>query len=206
MKTMALKMKGIAKTAAVLIFLLINIGCVYLVFLKGNHHIYQENGHMENLQAVLLVISCIIFLMHLPFVEKHQSVVLLSCALLCYSFLLRELDVDDFEIPYFFIVIWSGIGRDIILSAACIVIAIYGGFNFKYYKGKIIFYLFSGLGILLLLCAAFLLVGSLFDHKIINVSYCKFYEEILELNSYYFILLGALVARSCLQGITIRSN
>lgn len=199
-------MNKYGRVVAISILLIINMVCAYFMFVNGNDYIYKENGPMENLQAILLVISCIVFLTSSLHLEKHQKLVLLSCFLLCFSFLLREIDIEAFDIHSFLILIGSGVGRNIMLSIAWICIAIYAGFNYRYYRGKLGLYILSETGILLMIGAAFFIVGDLFDRKIIKVTYNTFYEELAELNGYYFILWGALVSRSSLQGITNRSS
>ncbi len=196
----------LGRAAAIAVFFIYNMILFYLVFRQATENIFAENGLMEMSQALLLATTAVIFLISWRQLEKHHKFVLLSCSLLCLTFLLRELDVADFELPHFLIVIGSGTGRNIILSTAWVFIAIGAFLNWQYYRGKITLYFFSKTGILLMIAACFLLVGAFFDHEVIKVSYYKFYEELAELNGYYFLLLGALVSRASLQGIANRPS
>jgi hypothetical protein len=54
-------MNKYGRVVAISILLIINMVCAYFMFVNGNDYIYKENGPMENLQAILLVISCIVF-------------------------------------------------------------------------------------------------------------------------------------------------
>ncbi|MDR9500789.1 MAG: hypothetical protein RI601_03230 [Desulfurivibrionaceae bacterium] len=200
-------MTKLGRTAAIAIFFIYNTTLFYLVvFLHATAHIFAENGPMEMSQALLLTTTAVIFLISWTGLEKHHKFVLLSCSLLCLTFLFRELDVADFDIPHFLIVMGSGTGRNIILSTAWVCIAIGAFLNWQYYRGKLTLYFFSKTALLLMTGAGFLLVGAFFDHEVIKVSYYKFYEELAELNGYYFLLLGALVSRASLQDIANRSS
>jgi hypothetical protein len=189
---------------AISIFLLVDIILTYLIFIKGNSHVYQENELIENLQAILLTISCIVFLIYSPFVERSLSLIPLSLSLLCFSFLLRELDVEDFAIPAFFRLIGSGTGRNVMLSVLWIFTITYMVFSSLPFRKIISSYLSSKSGVMLLICAGFLIAGALFDSGIIGLEYSTFYEEFLELNGYYMLLMGSLMSHRSLQGITLK--
>jgi hypothetical protein len=165
----------------------------YSVFILNNTIIYAENGPLENLQAILLAISCIVFLAPIAQKRGMAKLIFLFCFLLCCSFILRELDVERLDVPSALKVIGSGIGRNIILTVAFITLFVYAAFKFSYYKKASILFLGSKSGILLMLGGLLLIIGNLFDksHSIIHNA---FIEESFELGGYCFILLSAVAS------------
>lgn len=186
---------------AVFIILVINPFAYYMLVRFGEY-IYQESGPIENLQVIAVIISGILFLRILSRHEKHQKFILLSCFLLCTHILLREIDVEDYDIPRFLIILGSGTGRNILLSIAWLSLIAYAGINYRYYSSRFRLYLTSPMGVLLTLCAAFVLVSTILDSNAIKFTHKKFYEEIIELNAYCMLLLSALASHGSLNYIS----
>jgi hypothetical protein len=187
-----------------LVILTGNIIFVYFAFIKGNNSICEENYFIENLQAVLVITSCLVFLAYLVHMDKPYSFILWSLSLLCFSFLLHELDVEKHDLPSFIVLLGSGTGRNIMLPVLWAFVAVQLLRDFSRLKKVIRDYLWSYSGIMLIICGGLLIAGSLFDHKIIviDVFFRRCYEELFELNGYFMLFGAALTSRSSLRKIS----
>ena len=179
-------------------FLAIVLWSAHAAFVLDNVAIYGENGPLETLQAILLAISCLVFLAPVVLKKGQEKLIPLFLSLLCYSFTLRELDVERLNVHDAVKFLGSGIGRNTTLAVAFMTILVYAGFNFSYYKRAALLFIKSRPGILLLTAGLLLFVAELFE-KSHSISHNAFYEEIIELCGYFFILASALAANT---GIT----
>jgi hypothetical protein len=168
---------------------------VYAVFLDDQVDIIGENGLIENVQVFLLVIAAITYLLSIFFGKSSEKLILCLCSLLCCSFALRELDVENFDIPNIFIVVGSGAGRDAILGTGFVVIFIYAVAHLADYKKAAVKFLRSRAGLLLVAGGMGLCVGYFFAESDTFV-YHVYFEEMAELFGYFVILLSSLAARS----------
>ena len=157
-------------------------------------HLHRENDLLENLQIVLLVVTTITLLVYAFYENRYLRFYSLAGAILCFSFFLRELDMKTLDIPGFFIYLGSGIRKKTLLATLWLCLVGYGAVNYQKIKPhdyrdlmcqKSTFSVFLGGGLLIL--------GGLFDRKIIAASYAQFVEELLELNGYFLIAMGAVL-------------
>mgnify|MGYP000061139748 FL=1 len=164
----------------------------YSVYLLDQTSIYAENGPLENIQVFTLISSCLVFLLPVLHQKREDKLVLLFFSFLCFSFILREIDVEHFDIPIFFKTIGSGIGRNIMLATGFIGMATYALLNIAYYKILTRVYLLSIEGILIIMAGILLYIGDYFEHYKL-IQHHVFLEEIFELSGYVLILLAALI-------------
>lgn len=167
----------------------------YIVFQENGVHVYAENSVIENIQAYLLAIASSVYLMTAIFEQRSDKLIIVFCSVLCLGFLLRELDVERFDIPYALILIGSGTGRNVILTAAIVVILGCAAFRFSHYKAVSARFLKSRSGQLLIAGGVFLLVGQFFE-KHHSIAHHVFLEEIHELFGYFLILLSSVLSSS----------
>lgn len=165
----------------------------YSVVVLNRTDIYAENGLLENIQAVLLVIAGIAFFAPIAFEKRSDKLILCFCSLLCFSFVLRELDVEDLDVHDALKFIGSGAGRNTILAAAFIAVFSYAAFWFSYYKKQAVQFLRSKAGVLLMAGGVLLIVGEVFE-KESSIAYHVYLEEMVELVGYVVILLAAFAA------------
>jgi len=184
------------------LFLAVTLWSAYGVFILDNVAIYAENGPLEILQAVLLTMSCIVFLVAVAFQKQPARLICLFCAVLCYSFVVRELDVERLNVHRYIKFIGSGVGRNTTLAVAFTAILVYAGFNFSCYKKAVIQFLKSRPGISLMVGGLLLLLGSVFE-KNHSILYNAYFEEILELFGYVFVLLTAFAVNSRSFALTV---
>lgn len=164
----------------------------FSVFLEGHSHIYAENGLIENLQAGMLAFACVFYLLTAFFSKRSDKLIILFCALLCYGFVLREVDVERFDVPSWILFVGSGWGRNAILTLVFFVIiscAVWRDFYF--YKNASIAFVKSRPGVLWLVGGVFLLVGDFFE-KHNAITHHVFFEEMAELLGCVFILLSSI--------------
>lgn len=173
----------------------------YLLFVEGNTHVYAENGIIETLQAVLLALACILFLASAVWEKGSGRLVILFCSLLCYGFVLREVDVETFDIPDLFILLGSGAGRNASLALGLILLclcALFAGFREQFRQG--LAFARSRSGLLLLAGIGFLLLGDVFEKEVLgSFRHHVFYEEMSELLGDMMILLSAVYAGAFLN-------
>lgn len=166
----------------------------------------KENGLLENLQVALLVLSAIAFLVPVARAERSYRCVLLGGVMLCFSFILRELDVEDLPVPQWVIAIGSGAGRDILLGTGWVavgVLAIQSRIQIIASIKPIVFCRTT----LVVVIAGFILVsGSFFDHKDNKVAADQLAEELIEVVGYGTLLVGALLARFTARSLSAKLN
>jgi hypothetical protein len=168
----------------------------------NNTAVYAENGLLENTQACILAITFVIFLVNSAIEKQASRLILLSCSLLCYAFLLRELDVEKFDIPYILQMLGSGAGRNTTIALGFFALTSYASRYFAFYRAEIASFLRTRPGSLLLMAAVFLVSGSVFE-DLYAITHHEFIEESLELFAYVLILLSSLTVNSSINGMTI---
>jgi magnesium-transporting ATPase (P-type) len=170
------------------VVILINGWVLYQVIELGNSSIIDENDLVENLQVFCYSFSAVILLVNAFRVSKLTKWLNLFFGVTCLSFVLRELDVEDLNVPDLFILLGSGKGRNIMFIVA--FTALFSVF-FKHYR-----YALSGLKrlskspvvqICLLGCILLMLgvVGEENDMELL--------EEVSEMNGAKLIAISALV-------------
>lgn len=177
----------------------------YCVFVDGHVQIYAENGLIENMQAYLLVVACAIYLATLALEKRSDKLILAACSLLCYGFIVRELDVETFDIPRALIFIGSGLGRDMSLAVAIAAICLYATLTDLAHYGKAALrFVKSTPGVLWMTGGVFLVIGEVMEKNKIILHHA-FVEEMAELFAYVLILLSSIAANAYLSGMSIRS-
>lgn len=162
-------------------------------------YLYGENQQMEHIQILLLLVVGIIF--WLTAGEKHWSIVKASSAslsllaylgaALSFSFILREMSIKQSKIDWLIFFV-DGQGFKIIMAIVWLPL-LYKAFQFRdEYIDIVKKAILSPTSLFLMAAVSFLAAGALFDKEIIVVEYFRFYEEVLEMNGYGFMLLAAL--------------
>lgn len=156
----------------------------------------DEDGIVEYTQSIFITFSMILFAYH-AFKSKKIGEILASFALslLSLTFLLRELDVEMFDIPSFLIILGSGAGRNILLVSLWVILL---GFALKYNtlnKRGVITFLFTTCGQILMLSAFMLILGAMMDKNIFSLQneVTRFFEELLELLGYIYLFVASIL-------------
>ena len=178
----------------------INIG-ISIFFILSVLFLYpeidtDENGIVEASQSIFITLSMILFAYHALMVKEIAAkLASFGLSLLSLTFLLRELDVEKFDLPSFIIMIGSGTGRNLFLGSLWIILLV---FTFKYKsieKNKVVSFLFSTYGQFLMFSALMLLLGMMMDKNIFSLQNLttRFYEELLELLGYCYLFSASVL-------------
>ena len=184
---MKLIMKS-SMTALILNFVILFWSFYSAVWLE-NRSIFSENGLLENFQALTLFITLFFFLV--PMFNRRRSDRLLAVffSILTLGFVLRELDVETFDLPEIFIILGSGQGRDLLLSFGILSTIGFALLKFRYYLDLAICFLKSRSGFAAFSSGIFLYIGDFFEN--LQIPYNVLYEESFELMGYSILLLAA---------------
>jgi len=185
-------------------FMILALSSVFAinVVIYDRAYLYGENQLMEHTQILILLIVGNLFWLNTDS-KKWQSVKqsapylqLLAYlgAALCFSFIVREMNMKKSGIDWLIFFV-DGHGYKILMALLWIPL-LYKAYQYKSEYIAIIKKGFlSQTSIFLAIAASLLLAGGLFDKEIIVVEYFRFYEELLEMNGYGFMLLAALSFR-----------
>jgi hypothetical protein len=195
----ALNLKNIIKKtfhSRVVITLLIFLGfcfwSFYSVYVLNQTTIYIENELLENIQVLTLSIACLVFFLPIVRQKRNDKLFLLFFAFLCLGSVLREVDIEDLNVPNFLILIGSDAGRNIILATGSFAIFSCSLFNVTHYKKVLINFFLSRCGILIVTAGLLLCIGDFFE-KVSLIQHRMFYEEMFELSGYVLILSVAFI-------------
>ncbi len=186
---------------SLLIICFFDLIIAYQVIGLNHRYLHAENGFLENIQVALLILSCFVFLSHLFFSGKYHQIFSMGGAFLCFVFCLRELDIEKLDLPTIFILAGSGMGRNLSMAILGGTLLIYFIVHFQKIKGSLPAFLFEKSSLTILTGLLLLVLGIGFDKKSFIVDYSQFYEEILEVTGYFFILIGAVLSCPVLQKI-----
>ena len=173
------------------------------VIIFDKAYLYGENELMEHTQLLILVLVGIAFSLQVSAknwtatksFSSSLSLLALLGAALSFSFIVREMSVKKSEIDWLIYIV-DGQGYKIFMALIWLPL-LYKAFQYKAeYIELIKKGIFSPTSLLLMAAVAFLGGGALFDKEVIVVEYFRFYEEVLEMNGYGFMLLAALSLRN----------
>lgn len=179
--------------AAITIFLAaVNALFAYDVFIYEQHHVHGENALLENLQAFFLGSGTLLFLV--PNNTNAANAFLNKAfSLLCFSFLLRELDLERLGLPAVIAQLGSGTGRKVLLVLLWGLLLHNYSRNVNDKPGFMRLMLFSYKFKLMLVVLALLAVSAVMDKELLPVAQPRLYEELAETNAYFLMLaLGLL--------------
>jgi len=174
----------------IVIFLGLLFWSSYSVYVLNKTSIYVENGFLENIQVFTISIACFVLFLPVVYQNRTDKLILLFLSFLCLSFALREVDVEDLNIPSVLKFIGSGIGRNALIAAGFITMFSYLIFNIKHYKNLLRSFLVSKEGALIITAGILLCIGEGFENMS-SVPHHVLFEELSELSGYVLFLLGA---------------
>ena len=162
----------------------------YSVYVLNQTSIYAENRLLENAQVFILALAGLIFSLSFVYQKRTDKLLLLFFAFLCLSFILREVDVEDLNVPDILKFIGSGIGRNVLVVTGFVSILSCAIYNITHYKTVLRNFIFSIDGVLIIIAGALLFLGEYFEDAH-SLSHNVLLEEASELLSYVLILLVA---------------
>ena len=174
-------------------FLVINLAFVVAVIELGFHHWSDENALLENLQAFLLVFATILYLrLTLPAHKSKESILgNMGLSLLCFSFLLREVDIEQLPRMETVGFLFHGAGRTgLILLLWCVLLKkVYDHGEVKLLVSEL---LASDYLHCLKISFLLLMVGVIFDREFWLIEHGRLYEELAETNAYLLLIIPAI--------------
>ncbi|MGR8953681.1 MAG: hypothetical protein ACU83V_14910 [Gammaproteobacteria bacterium] len=174
----------------------------YKAEVGGDTEIAHENHSLENIQVILLLTSGLAYLRTVFYIPKDHRLLPWVGALLCFSFILRELDVEKFDLPQVIIFLGGhGYGRNIMLISLWLWAAVLFFRNPRHYWSLAMHILPIRSCLFVILGGVLLVVGSLFESQVFGVKSYQLYEELSEMNGYAFILFASLNLLDDLQYI-----
>ena len=136
-----------------------------------------------------LALALVFFLVPVFDSVRNDRLIAVFLSLLSLGFILRELDVEQFDLPNLLILLGSGKGRNLLLGTGLLLTLVTALFKFRYYLSLSRCFFRHGAGIATLFAGLFLVVGDIFEK--IDIPYHVLYEESLELVGYAILLLAA---------------
>ena len=177
------------------ILLSINLAFIFIVIGFDHHHLHDENSLLENLQAFFLVSATILYfyLTRSGYDSRDSRLAYMGLGLLCFSFSLREVDIEQLPILEYIGFLFHGVGRTLLLLVLWCVF-----FKQVYDHGEIKLLVVKLLGFryLQFLNVSFLLLvaGAIFDREFWHIEHARLYEELAETNAYLFLVIPAIYA------------
>lgn len=156
----------------------------------------QENGVLENAQVVLLFLGTLVFLVQSFAVAQGVRHLLWIGAWVCFTSILRELDIEEFALPQWVILLGSGKGRDILIVVGWLSLGTITIKSLPGLKGRILEIVRSRTAIFTVVAGIALFLGLLCDREVIGGGHPQLFEEVSEVVGYFLLLLAALFSRS----------
>ena len=104
----------------------------YGVIGLSDFDIFDENNLLENTQAFVLMFVFFLYLLPLFDPLRGDKLIAVFFAILTLAFLLRELDIEKFDLPKILILLGSGNGRNILLASGFLSTLGFALFKFRY--------------------------------------------------------------------------
>lgn len=184
---------------ATLLAFLATLSLACWVGYRADPHLADENHLMENIQSVALLLACLVHGWRASKLDKKSVGFMLHAglSLLMYSFLLRELEIREFDAPGSHFWAWTEhILRGIGWSCWVIYLVAFASRIRRIWALR--WQLLATPVIITALCAAVLMAsGWPFDKKkfeSISEQDSGFMEELLEMNAYIILLVGSASA------------
>lgn len=183
-------MKKVYRSSILLFLLLLFLNSVIIYESYYHDGVFsEENGLLENITAFAFVFSGVLLLFQSVNIDGFERRLTLFFSLTCFLCFVRELDLEDFNIPSLFQSLAHGGGRDLFFSLSyfCILVSIF-------LKDRV------GFGAKLLACLASPVTKTVMLGSFMGVAgmiceefHLQFVEELMEMNGSMVILLAAII-------------
>lgn len=147
-----------------------------------------EDGPLENTQALFLAVTALSYL-YLLCARTDEGIAHAGIGLLCFSFLLRELDLELLPVPVLLQTLGSGQGKRILLAALWLSLALYALFHWRHTQRLLRRYLAADALLVYGSASALLMLSFLLDRKYLLPTHAVLIEELAETTAYLLLLL-----------------
>ena len=113
---------------------------------------------------------------------REDKIISIVLSITLFGILLREIDIEDFNVPMWVVAIGSGVGRTLLLSIMLAPVLLFMIVKYQQYYDLVKKYFLSQVGLSLVLSFCLLLIGSMFEHEYLLSR--TFIEESFELIAY----------------------
>lgn len=172
----------------------LNLCAVGMVIFFGLHSLHAENALLENVQALTLLLASFLYAGAAAHREQSSRFVAVGLSLLCFSFVVREIDVELLGLPNLLTAMLVGDGRTATLVGAWSLFFLAFAKSSVYLLDLAKQHIASGLALYLLASAGLLIASGLIDRSLIEPTYPRLIEEFLEMNAYGLLLVPACFA------------
>lgn len=174
---------------------------IYLAVVQHAEYIYRENSWIENMQVGFLFIAFLLFISASFRTARHHRNLCGFFASLSFIFMLREVDIEKFDVPQWQIFLFAEQGRAVFYAISFGLLFMELG-KYSYYLKNRHHFIASNLFRFMAMAAVLLIVFSTaFDQKLIKMNHRIFFEELSEITAYCFIVAAAFLAKKELDVI-----
>lgn len=160
----------------------------------GLENITAENGPLEILQVIFIFQAILLFSLAALNNQSPRKQLYSAISLVFFTFLIRELDLRNLDLPGILTHIASGSSEKTLIAVGLVGL-LYLLIRYRMQLIKTgLSYIPSLPGLLIVAGGLFLLGGAVFDKELIETPYFRLYEEVLELNGYFLLFTASLLA------------
>ena len=116
---------------------------------------------LESAQVCLLLLSLIITIYIALDRVREDKIISIVLSIALFGILLREIDIEDFNVPMWVVAIGSGVGRTLLLSIMLAPVLLFMIVKYQQYYDLVKKYFLSQVGLSLVLSFCLLLIGSM---------------------------------------------
>ncbi len=120
---------------------------------------------LESAQVCLLLLSLLISIYIALDRVREDKIISIVLSIALFGILLREIDIEDFNVPMWVVAIGSGAGRTLLLSIMLAPVLLFMILKYQQYYNLVKKYFLSQVGLSLVLSFCLLLIGSMFEHE-----------------------------------------
>ncbi len=104
----------------------------YAVMLLDDPSVYAVYNLLDSTQVLTLALALVFFLVPVFDSVRNDRLIAVFMSLLSLGFILRELDVEQFDLPNILILLGSGKGRNLLLGTGLLLTLATALFKFRY--------------------------------------------------------------------------
>ena len=146
---------------------------------------------LESAQVCLLLLSLLITIYIALDRAREDTIISIVLSIALFGILLREIDIEDFNVPMWVVAIGSGTGRTLLLSIMLAPVLLFMIVKYQQYYDLVKKYFLSQVGLSLVLSFCLLLIGSMFEHEYLLSR--TLIEESFELIAYGLFLRAVFI-------------
>lgn len=188
-------MKATTALLVLVIFaILLNTGSWLGLKYSGLEEITAENGPLEMLQVLFVCLAVLLYSLAAWKPQTPKKQLYSAIALTFFTFLIRELDLRNLDLPGLLTHIASGTSEKAFIAAGLLgLLYLLIRYRMELIKNGFA-YIPTLQGGLIVAGAVFMVAGAVFDKELIETPYFRLYEEVLELNGYFLLFSASLLA------------